>query len=59
MMIKIITKDDDDELGSSVNIVSGNELDDRTIEVRSPGKARGYFLYPLWPDRLWAPPSRL
>jgi hypothetical protein len=44
-MIKIITKDDDDKPGSSDSIiVSGNGLDGRTIEGRSPGKARGYFL---------------
>jgi hypothetical protein len=30
--------------GSSVSIVSGYGLDDRTIEVRSPAEARGFFL---------------
>jgi hypothetical protein len=32
------------ELGSSVIIVSGYGLDDRTIEVRSPAEAKGFFL---------------
>jgi hypothetical protein len=32
------------EPGSSVSIVSGYELDDRAIEVRSPAEARGFFL---------------
>jgi hypothetical protein len=36
-----------------------NGLDDRTIEVRSPAEAKGFFLYPLRPDRLWGPPSLL
>jgi hypothetical protein len=40
------------ELGSSVSIVSGYGLDDLAIEVRSPAKAKGFFLYPLCPDRL-------
>jgi hypothetical protein len=39
------------EPGSSV-IVSGYGLDDRAIEVRSPAEAKGFFLYPLCPDRL-------
>jgi hypothetical protein len=30
--------------GSSVSIVSGYELDDRAIEVRSPAEAKGFFL---------------
>jgi hypothetical protein len=30
--------------GRSVSIVSGYGLDDRTIEVRSPAEAKGYFL---------------
>jgi hypothetical protein len=32
------------EPGSSVNIVSGYGLDDRSIEVRSPAEAKGFFL---------------
>jgi hypothetical protein len=32
------------ESGSSVNIVFGYRLDDRTIEVRSPAEAKGIFL---------------
>jgi hypothetical protein len=46
-------------LGSSVSIVSGYGLDDRTIEVRSPAEAKGFFLQPLSPDQLWDPPSLL
>jgi hypothetical protein len=30
-------------------------LDDQMIEVRSPGEAKGFFLQPLYPDRLWGP----
>jgi hypothetical protein len=47
------------EPGSSVSTVSGYRLDDRAIEVRSPTEAKGFFLYPLCPDRLWGPPSLL
>jgi hypothetical protein len=47
------------QLGISGSIVSGYGLDDRAIEVRSPAEARGFFLYPLYPDRLWGPPSLL
>jgi hypothetical protein len=32
----------DDEPGSSVSIVSGYGLDDRTIEVRSPARAKDF-----------------
>jgi hypothetical protein len=32
------------EQGSSVSIVSGYGLDDRTIEVRSPTETKGFFL---------------
>jgi hypothetical protein len=32
------------EPGSSVSIVSGYELDDRAIEIRSPAEAKGFFL---------------
>jgi hypothetical protein len=32
------------EPGSSVSVVSGYRLDDRTIEVRSPAEAKGFFL---------------
>jgi hypothetical protein len=32
------------EPASSVSTVSGYELDDRAIEVRSPAEAKGYFL---------------
>jgi hypothetical protein len=32
------------EQGSSVSTVSGYGLDDRTIEVRSPAEAKGFFL---------------
>jgi hypothetical protein len=45
--------------GSSVNIVSGYGLDDRAIEVRSPAQVEGYFLQPLFPDRLLGAPSLL
>jgi hypothetical protein len=45
--------------GSSVSIVSDYGLDDQAIEVRSPAEAKGFFLYPLCPDRLWCPPSVL
>jgi hypothetical protein len=41
------------EPGSSVNVVSGYGLDDRTIEVRSPAEAKEFFLYSLRPERLW------
>jgi hypothetical protein len=44
------------EPGSSVSIVSGYELDDRAIEA---AEAKGFFLYPLCPDRLWGPSSLL
>jgi hypothetical protein len=47
------------EQGSSVSIVPGYGLDDRAIEVRSPAEAKGFFLHPLCPDRLWGPPSFL
>jgi hypothetical protein len=33
-----------EEPGSSVSIVSGYGLDYRAIEVRSPAKAKGFFL---------------
>jgi hypothetical protein len=39
--------------------MSGYRLDSRAIEVRSPAEAKGFFLYPLCPDRLWGPPSLL
>jgi hypothetical protein len=42
---------------SSVSIVSGYGLDDRSIEVRSPAEAKEFFLWPLCPDRLWGPLS--
>jgi hypothetical protein len=45
--------------GNSVGIVSGKRLDYRAIEVRSPAEAKGFFFYPLCPDRLWGPPSLL
>jgi hypothetical protein len=32
------------EPGSSISVVSDYGLDDRTIEVRSPAKERGFFL---------------
>jgi hypothetical protein len=44
---------------SSVSTVSDYGLDDRAIGVRSPAGARGFFLLPLCPDRLWGPPSLL
>jgi hypothetical protein len=47
------------EPGSSVSIVSEYWLDDRPIEVRSSAEAKGFFLHPLCPDRLWGPPSLL
>jgi hypothetical protein len=46
-------------VGSSLSIVSGYELDDRATAVRFPAEAKGFFLYPLCPDRLWGPPSLL
>jgi hypothetical protein len=41
------------------SVVSGYGLDDRTIQVRSPAEAKGFFVQPLCPDRLWGPPSLL
>jgi hypothetical protein len=38
--------------GSSVSIVSDYGLDDRSS---IPDRGRGFFLYPLRPDRLWGP----
>jgi hypothetical protein len=32
------------ESGSSVSIVSGYGLDDRTIKVQSPAETKGFFL---------------
>jgi hypothetical protein len=32
------------EPGSSVSIVSGYELNDRAVEVRSPAEGKGFFL---------------
>jgi hypothetical protein len=49
----------DSEPGSSVSTVSGCLLDDRAVEVRSLAETKGFFLYPLCPDRLWGPPSLL
>jgi hypothetical protein len=43
----------------SGSIVSDYGLDDRAIEVRSLAGGKGFFLYPLCPDRLWGPPSLL
>jgi hypothetical protein len=56
--------DDDDEdtdvvtrsRGSSVSIVSDCWLDG---PGSIPDRRRGFFLYPLRPDRLWGPPSLL
>jgi hypothetical protein len=42
--------------GSSGSIVSDNGLDDRGS---IPDKGRGFFFWPLRPDRLWGPPSLL
>jgi hypothetical protein len=44
---------------AQVSVVSGYGLDDPAIEVRSPAEAKGFFLQPLCPDRLWGPPSLL
>jgi hypothetical protein len=44
------------EPGSSGSIVSDYGLDDRGS---IPGRGKGFFLYPLCPDRLWGPPSLL
>jgi hypothetical protein len=41
---------------SSGSIVSDCGLDDRGS---IPGGGKGFFLYPLCPDRLWVPPSLL
>jgi hypothetical protein len=40
-------------------IVSCYGMDERAIGVRSPAEAKGIFLQPLCPDRLWSPPSLL
>jgi hypothetical protein len=40
---------------TSVSIVSGYGLDDRTIKFQSQGEVKGYFRQPLCPDRLWGP----
>jgi hypothetical protein len=45
------------EPGSSVSTVPGYGLDYRAIDVRSPAEAKGFFLQPLCPDRLWGPAS--
>jgi hypothetical protein len=45
--------------GSSVSIVSDYGLDDWAIEVRYPAEEKGFFLYPLCPEKLWGPPSLL
>jgi hypothetical protein len=47
------------EPGSSVRIMSGYRLENRAIEVRSLAEAKGFFLLPLCPDRLWGLPSLL
>jgi hypothetical protein len=39
--------------------VSDYGLDDRAIGGSIPGRGKGFFLYPLCPDRLWGPPSLL
>jgi hypothetical protein len=44
------------EPGSSVSTVSDCGLDGRDS---IPDRGRGFFLYPLLPDRLWGPPSLL
>jgi hypothetical protein len=44
--------------GSSASIMSGYELDDLLIEVRSPPEARD-FSSNLCPDQLWGPSSLL
>jgi hypothetical protein len=44
------------ELRSSVSIVTGYGLDG---QGSIPDRGRGFFLYPLRPDRLWGPPSLL
>jgi hypothetical protein len=43
--------------GSSVSVMSDYGLNYRTIEVRFPAEAKGFFLYPLSPDRFWGPTS--
>jgi hypothetical protein len=42
--------------GSSVSTVSDYRVDDRDS---IPGRGKGFFLYPLYPDQLRDPPSRL
>jgi hypothetical protein len=42
--------------GSSVSIVSDYGQGDRGS---IPGRGKGFFLWPLCPDRLWGPPSFL
>jgi hypothetical protein len=39
----LIIRDTNGELGSSVSIVSDYGLDDRSIEVRCPAEANGFF----------------
>jgi hypothetical protein len=41
---------------SSGSIVSDHGLDDRSS---IPGRGKGFFFYPLYPDRLWGPPNFL
>jgi hypothetical protein len=43
------------ELYKQICLVFGYWLDDRAIEVRSAAEAKGIFLQPLCPDRLWGP----
>jgi hypothetical protein len=54
----------ENEPGSSVSIVSGYEVDDRAIEVRSPAEAKGFLpvasvsrpaLGPTQPPVQWVP----
>jgi hypothetical protein len=47
------------ETGSSVNTVSGYGLHDLATGFRFPAEAKGIFLDPLCPDRLWGPISLL
>jgi hypothetical protein len=50
LLIFITLKNPSRSRSSSVIIVSDYGLDDRAIEF-DPGRGKGFFLYPLCPDR--------
>jgi hypothetical protein len=47
------------EPGSSVSVVSGYGLDERTIEIRFPAEVKGFSSNLLCTYRPWGPPSLL